>query len=183
MAALRSRCRHYIFALLFLLLFLLPFFLAWSQPSHFGCLPYFHTWCGLTADLGCRSETCCTRLAENTGHKNIAICAPSHNFVGLYLRNKGTYRQSEIVKQQYLLQMSSQYGELRPTSGEIGSVVWGTPANFSWFRILAALLHGTPAVGISQTLRTAGRPWRWASPHILVNLWRAFCIVLHNHYI
>jgi len=30
------------------------------------------------------------RLAENTGRKNytkIAICAPSHNFVGLYLRN------------------------------------------------------------------------------------------------
>jgi len=29
------------------------------------------------------------RLADNTGRKNyakIAICAPSHNFVGLYLR-------------------------------------------------------------------------------------------------
>jgi len=25
----------------------------------------------------------------------IAIWAPSHNFVGLYLRNYGTYRQSE----------------------------------------------------------------------------------------
>jgi len=30
---------------------------------------------------------------------------------------------------------------------------WGTPANFSGFRILAALLHGTLAVGVSQTLR------------------------------
>jgi len=29
---------------------------------------YFHT-CGLSANLGCRSEMCCTRLAENTGHK------------------------------------------------------------------------------------------------------------------
>jgi len=32
----------------------------------------------------------CTRLAENTGRKSrqkIAIWAPSHNFVGLYLRN------------------------------------------------------------------------------------------------
>jgi len=37
-------------------------------------------------NLGCRSETCCTRLAENAGHKNrqkVAICAPSHNFLGL----------------------------------------------------------------------------------------------------
>jgi len=30
---------------------------------------------------------CCTRLAENTGRKKIAILAPSHNFVELYLRN------------------------------------------------------------------------------------------------
>jgi len=25
---------------------------------------------------------------------------------------------------------------------ETGPGVWGTPANFSWFRVLAALLHG-----------------------------------------
>ena len=31
--------------------------------------------------------------------------------------------------------------------------VWGTPANFKGFRVLSALLHGTPAVGVSQTLR------------------------------
>jgi len=33
---------------------------------------------------------CCTLLAENTGRKKspkIAISAPSHKFVGLYLRN------------------------------------------------------------------------------------------------
>jgi len=48
----------------------------------------------------------------------IAIWAKSHKFVGLYLRNEGTYRQSEKpVKQQYLLQMSPQYGELLPTNG------------------------------------------------------------------
>jgi len=27
--------------------------------------------------------------------QKIAICAPSHKFVGLYLRNYGTYRKSE----------------------------------------------------------------------------------------
>jgi len=32
------------------------FFLAYSQPSHIGCLPYFHTWCGLSANLECRSD-------------------------------------------------------------------------------------------------------------------------------
>jgi len=30
-----------------------------------------------------------------------------------------------------------------PLTAEIGSGVWGTPANFNGFRVLAALLHGT----------------------------------------
>jgi len=29
----------------------------------------------------------------------------------------------------------------------------GTPANFNGFRVLAALLHGSQVVGVSQTLR------------------------------
>jgi len=38
-------------------------------------------------------------------------------------------------------------------TAEISSRVWGTPANFNGFRVLAALLHGTQVVGVSQTLR------------------------------
>jgi len=38
-------------------------------------------------------------------------------------------------------------------AAEIGPVVWGTPANFNGFRVLAALLHGTPAMGVSPSLR------------------------------
>jgi len=63
-----------------------------------------------------------------------------------------------------------------PLAAEIVSLVWGTPANFNRFCILAALLHGTPVVGVSQTaafnrgrhLYSAGRPSRWAFAHILV---------------
>ena len=40
-----------------------------------------------------------------------------------------------------------------PLADEIVSLVWGTPANFNGFRVLAALLHGTLVVGVSQTLR------------------------------
>jgi len=66
--------------------------------------------------------------------------------------------RKKLVKQQYLLQRSSQYGELRPTSGWDHQVVWDTPTNFNGFRILIALLHGTVVVGVSQTLqrRTEG---------------------------
>ena len=68
----------YIFILSLVLCFFS--FLAYSQRSEIGCLPYFHTWCGLSANLGCRSETCCTRLAGNAGRKKIAKKSPSvHN--------------------------------------------------------------------------------------------------------
>jgi len=61
-----------------------------------------------------------------------------------------------------------------PLVAEIVSLVWGTPANFSGFRVLAALLHSTLLVGSSQTaalnrgrhLYSAGRPSHWALAHI-----------------
>ena len=40
-----------------------------------------------------------------------------------------------------------------PLVAEIGLPVWGTLANFNGFRILAALLHGSQVVSVSQTLR------------------------------
>jgi len=42
------------------------------------------------------------------------------------------------------------FGQL---TAEIGSGVWGTPANVNGFRVLAALLHGILVVGVSHTLR------------------------------
>ena len=40
-----------------------------------------------------------------------------------------------------------------PLAAEIGLPVWGTQANFKGYRVLAALLHGSQVVGVSQTLR------------------------------
>jgi len=40
-----------------------------------------------------------------------------------------------------------------PLAAEIVLLVLGTPGNFNGFLILAALLHGTLVVGVSQTLR------------------------------
>jgi len=87
-------------------------------------------------------------------------------------------RKKKLVKQQYLPHMSLQYGELRPLAAEIVSLVWGTPANFNGFRVLAALLHATLLVGVSQTvvlnrgrhLYSAGRPSCWALAHISSSL-------------
>jgi len=61
---------HPVVSILFYLsIFLFFFFVAWSQQPQTGCLPYFNTWCGPSANLECRSETCCARHAENAGPK------------------------------------------------------------------------------------------------------------------
>ena len=140
--------------------FFLLFFLAQSQPSQSGCLPYLHTWCGLSANLGCRSETCCTRLAGNAKPKKnrqkVAIWAPSHKFVGLYIRNEGTYRQSvgkNLLNSNVSPRCRHNMMNIGPLAAEIRWRLGGTPANFNGFRVLAALLHGTLVVGVSQTLR------------------------------
>jgi len=93
----------------------------------------------------------------------------------------------KLVQQQCL-----QYGKLRPTSGwdRSGSLGggWCTPSNFNGFRVLAALLHGTPVVGVSQTaalnrgrhLYSARRPSSWASVHILV-VFSFFIMAAHSN--
>ena len=88
--------------------------------------------------------------------------------------------RKKLVKQQYLLHRYNMVN-FGPLAAEIVSLVWGTPANFNGFRVLAALLHGTLVVGVSQTaalnrrhhLCLAGRPSRWALAHI--SSWCLLC--------
>jgi len=77
MVALWNRVDHYIFILCFLLSF---FF--FSSPNLSGrrldvCHTSTQPWCGLSANLECRSETCRTRLAGNAGRKKIVKKSPS----------------------------------------------------------------------------------------------------------
>jgi len=37
-----------------------------------------------------------------------------------------------------------------PLAAEIGPIVWGSPANFNGFRVLAALLHDTPVLASAK---------------------------------
>jgi len=112
MAALRSRCGHYIFVLWVLLSsFFFFLFLAQSQRSQIGCLSYFCTWCGLSANLGCRSETCCTWLAEKHRTQKSRQKSPSGHhcttFSGYIFASKARIdNRKKLVKQQYVLQMS-----------------------------------------------------------------------------
>jgi len=82
--------------------------------------------------------------------------------------------RKKIVKQQYFPTCPYNMVNFGQLAAEIVSLVWGTPANFNGFRVLAALLHGTLLVDASQIapfnrgrhLYSAGRPSRWALAHI-----------------
>ena len=144
MAALCNRAGHYIFTLWFLSFFLLLSFFPCliSAATDWMSTILWHVVC-LSANLECRSEIFCTRLAGNAGPKKIAIWAPSHKSSGYKFATKARIdNRKKLVKQQCLSHMSSQYGELQPSSGWDLLASLRHPCKFQRFRVLAALLHG-----------------------------------------
>jgi len=104
------------------------------------------------------SEMCGTRLAANTGRKKVAknrhlgTIAQLCRAISWQLRHLSTIGKKLLnsnISSTYPVNMVN-FGPLR---AEIRWRVWGTPANFNGFRVLAALLHGTLVVGVSKTLR------------------------------
>jgi len=68
--------------------------------------------------------------------------------------------------------------DFSPLAAEIISLVWGTPGNFNGLRVLAALLHGTLVVGVSQALWrwTEGATYIWQGGHH-VGHWPTFLVI------
>ena len=96
----------------------------------------------------------CARLAGNAGPKK----SPSGHYRTtlsgyIFATNARIDNRKKLVKHQYLLHIPHNMVNFGPLMAEIGSGVSGIPANFNGFRVLAALLHGTLVVGVSQTLR------------------------------
>ena len=81
MAALRSRCGHYIFAMWFLPLssFFFFFHRLISAVADWISTILAHMVHGLSANLECRSEMYCMRLAENTELKK----SPKNRHLGI----------------------------------------------------------------------------------------------------
>jgi len=155
MAALHSRMRTYIFSSCGFFLLFFPRLIS----AEIGCLPYFHTWCGLSVNLECRSETCCAQLAENTGAKKSQKKSPSGHHAttlsGYIFATKACVdnREKNLLSSSISCRCPHNMVNFGLLAAEICWRVWGTPANFSRFRVLAALLKGTLVVSISQTLR------------------------------
>jgi len=73
------------------------------------------------------------------------------------------YRQWEkLVKQQYLLTCSHNMVNFGPLAAEIDWRVWGTPAHFNGFRVLASLLQRRRSTEVNQTLHEV-----WPSPGLV----------------
>jgi len=175
------RAGHYIFMLWFLSIYLSSIFFPRliSAIGDWTSTIYFDAWCGPSANLECRSEKCCARLAENTGRKKVAKKRHLGTMAQLCRAVSSQLRYvSAIGKNLLSSNISSTFPHnmvnFGPLAAEIVSLVWGTPGNFNGFRVLAALLHGTLVVSVGQTaalnrgrhLYSAGRPSRWALAHI-----------------
>jgi len=125
-----------------------------TQRPQIGCLPYFHTWCGPSANLECRSEMCCTRLAGNTGRKKSPFWHHCTTLSGYVFGTKACIdNRKTLVKQQYSSTCPDNMVNFGLLRAEICWRVWGTPPNFNGLHVFAALLHGTRVVGVSQTLQ------------------------------
>jgi len=99
---------------------------------------------------------CCTLLAENTGCKKSPFWHHRTTLSGYIFGTKAIdNRQSEKNL------LNSNTSSICPDNvvnfglltAEILWRVWGTTANFNGFHVLAALLHNTLVMGVSQTLR------------------------------
>jgi len=140
--------------------------------------PYFYTWCGLRVNLECRSEMRCTRLAGNTGCKNDAK--------NRYLRTIAQLCRAESSQRRHMLTIGKNLlnsnisstcfhsmANFGPPAAEIGSGVWGTPANFHGLRVLASLLQRRRSPEAKQTLHDV-----WSSPGLLLHyiyIFGGFC--------
>ena len=130
---------------------------------------------------------CCKWLAGNTERKNDAKKSPSEHhrttLSGYIFANACIDNRKKSIKQQYLLQMSLQYGELRPTNGWDRLAGLGHAIIFQRVSRLGSVTARQSSSGRQPNFAalnrgrhvcSAGRPSRWALAHILVTI-MIFC--------
>jgi len=90
---------------------------------------------------------CCSRLASNTGRKKVAknrhlgTIAQLRRAISSQLRHVSTIGKN-LLSSNTPFTCPYNMVNFGPLVAEILSLVWGTPANFNGFSVLAALLYG-----------------------------------------
>jgi len=110
------------------------------------------------------SEMCCTRLAGNRGRKNdaknrhLGPIAQLCRSISSQLRHISTIGKN-LLSSNIFSTLPYNMANLGPLAAEIVSLVWGAPANFNGFRVLASLLQRRRSTEANQTLHDV-----WPSP-------------------
>jgi len=122
---------------------------------------------------------CCTRLAENTGCKKLPFWHHCTTLSGYIFGTKACIdnRNINLLNSNTFSACPHNMVNFGLLTAEICWRAWGTLANFNGFCVLAALLHGTLVVGVSQTLRrgTDGATYIWQGGHH-VGHWPTFLV-------
>ena len=116
------------------------FFFLFSSPilsGWIGCLPYFHTWCGLSANLECMSEMCCTQLAENkcknyAKNHHLRTIAQLCRAISSQLRHVSTIGK-KVLNSNISFTCPHNMVNVGALTAEIGWRVFDTPENFTIF--------------------------------------------------
>jgi len=95
---------------------------------------------------------CGTRLAANTGRKKSPFWHHRTNLSGCIFAAKACIdnQKKNLLNTDTSSTCPHNMVNFGLLTAEICWPVWGTPANFNGFHVLAALLHGTLVVGVSQ---------------------------------
>jgi len=125
-----------------------------SAVADWMSIPYFHTWCGLSANLECMSEMKCAvrgslkiqdAKKSPSGHHRTTLS-------GYIFATKACIdSRKKLVKQQYLFHMTHNMANFGPLAAKICWRVCDTPANFNRFRVLASLLHRRRSTEVNKT--------------------------------
>jgi len=111
---------------------------------------------------------CHTRLAANTGRKKVVknrhLCtiAQVRRAISSQLRHVSTIGKKNLLSSNTSSTCSYNMVNFGPLVAEIRLLVWGTPANFSGFCVLASLLQRRRSTEVNQTLH-----YVWLSPGLV----------------
>jgi len=147
MTALRSRCGHYIFALWLLSSFFFFIHRLVSAVAEWMCTILLHMvspQCEFRMHVWNVLHAARWKYRTQKWRKKSPSAHHRTNSSGYIFASKACIdNRKKIVKQQYLLHMSPQYGELRPTNGWDRFVSLGHPSKFQRVSRFASVTAAT----------------------------------------
>ena len=106
-----------------------------------------------SATLEYRSAMCCMRLAENTGRKSSPCAHHRTTLSGYMFTTKACVdSRKNLLNRNISSACPHNMVNFGTPTAETGWRVWGTPANFNGFCVLALLLHQRRSTEVNQAL-------------------------------